>query len=389
MDSLPVQDAESDSREQLLDQMRSANEHLVLAALCAVELAAVAEGARQTAAYNEARFRTLAATAASVIWDADRDGVVQVEREGWLQFTGREPEGTSGWITAVHPDDLARVTAAWTAAVAQAVPYLCQHRLATRDGYSMVIARAAPIFEDGRVREWIGMMTDVSDRILLDEAKEQFIGILGHDLRNPLAAISLGAELFSELPEPYQRVAGQVQRSVRRMELMIRDLLDFTRGTLGGGIPVTPGPCNLGVLAREVTAEIRQAHPKRDIACEVSGVLTGECDTARVEQVFSNLLGNAVAHGEDPIRLTVQGIGDHVLISVRNRGTPIAADALPGLFEPFRRGPRTRSHGLGLGLYIVRQIVTAHGGSIEVTSSARDGTEVAIRWPRCAAGCAI
>lgn len=382
-------DTSSDGRERLLMQMRAANEQLVLATLRAEALAEAAEAARDDAVYNAARFRALAATAATVIWTADPGGHVTVDGESWELFTGAKFDASDpvwGWLVAIHPDDRAAVRDAWARAVSAGHPYVWEHRLATRDGYSSVVSRAVPIVVAGCVREWIGMMTDITDRVRIEEAKEQFIGILGHDLRNPLAAISLGAEAFRALPEPYARVARQVLRSAHRMDVMIRDIMDFTRGRLGGGIPVTMGPCNLGVLACEVTDEIRQAHPSRDIVCEVTGDLAGSSDTARSEQVFSNLLGNAVAHGADPIRMTVVGAGDSVLISVINRGTPIPEHMLPRLFEPFSRGHGSRargvSQGLGLGLYIVHEIVTAHGGTIAVTSSEADGTAVVIRWPR-------
>lgn len=382
-----IERVDRDDREHLLLQMQAANEQLVLAILRAEEAAAAAEAARIDAAYNEARFRALAATAAAVVWEADANGRVAVDRESWKRFTGAAYDADDlvwGWLMAVHPDDRARVRIAWSLAVTTSQPYLCEHRIATADGYRSVVSRAVPIVVDGLVREWLGMMTDITDRVRIEEAKEEFIGILGHDLRTPLSAISLGAEAFRELPEPYAHVAVQMLRSVHRMDVMIRDVMDFTRSRLGGGIPVVMGPCDLGDLAREVTAEIRQAHPRRDIRCEVSGELAGACDTARSEQVFSNLLGNAVAHGADPICLTVTGDGEDVVICVRNRGTPIPAHVLPRLFEPFSRGYSSsgRGKGLGLGLYIVHQIVSAHGGTISITSTAAAGTEVVIRWPR-------
>ncbi len=387
-DSGDPDDTSADGRERLLMQMRAANEQLVLATLRAEALAEAAEAARDDAVYNEARFRALAATAATVIWTADPGGHVTVDGESWELFTGTKFDASDpvwGWLVTIHPDDRAAVRDAWASAVSACHPYVWEHRLATRGGYSSVVSRAVPIIVAGCVREWIGMMTDITDRVRIEEAKEQFIGILGHDLRNPLAAISLGAEAFRVLPEPYARVARQVLRSAHRMDVMIRDIMDFTRGRLGGGIPVTMGPCDLGVLACEVTEEIRLAHPSRDIGCATDGELGGACDTARAEQVFSNLLGNAVAHGADPIRLLVVRAGDDVLISVTNRGTTIPAHMLPRLFEPFSRGHGSRargaSQGLGLGLYIVHEIVTAHGGTIAVTSSETDGTEVVVRWP--------
>ena len=376
-------------RDQLLGEMREANEGLVLATVRAEQLAELAENAREAAQYNEVRFRALASTAASVIWHADPVGTIGVDQASWIAFTGRALDVSEpmAWFESIHPADRGHVHRTWNHALATVTPYTCQHRVLTQNGYAWVVARAAPVVVDDELREWIGMMTDVSDSVRIEEAKEQFIGILGHDLRGPLAAISLGAEVFRDLPDPYSRVAAQILRSSHRMESMIRDIMDFTRGRLGGGIPVVKGACDLAVIATNIVAEIHQAHPARDIRCELSGDLHGACDADRVEQVISNLLGNALAHGADPIRLTILDRGDDLSISVRNQGRPIPPELLPTLFEPFARGrapgeTRGPMQGLGLGLYIVREIVAAHGGSVSITSSAGGGTEVSIRWPR-------
>lgn len=173
---------------------------------------------------------------------------------------------------------------------------------------------------------------------------------------------------------------------------MIHDMMDFTRSRLGG-IPVTRAPCDLGAIALEVVAEMRLAHPARDLRYESIGDLEGAYDPDRAEQVFSNLLGNAIAHGLDPIQLTLYAEDDVVLITVENRGAPIPAAVLPTLFEPFLRGPepmpsRRTNQGLGLGLYIVSEIIRAHGGSIALTSTLDAGTRVPIRWPRGRGECA-
>ena len=139
-------------------------------------------------------------------------------------------------------------------------------------------------------------------------------------------------------------------------------------------------------LCEEVIEEMQQAHPARMLSFEAAGDLRGQWDPDRVEQVISNLLGNAVAHGTGPVRVTCRDKGDEVVTTVHNQGRPIPAAAIPTLFEPFTRAAPdvdgARAKGLGLGLYIAAEIVHAHGGTISVTSTADDGTTFTIRWPR-------
>ena len=232
------------------------------------------------------------------------------------------------------------------------------------------------------------MMTDVSDRVRVEEAREQFIGILGHDLRNPLTAVMVGMDLLCGIGEPYGSVVQRISRSARRMEVIIRDVLDFARGRLSGGIPVRIGSCDIAKIGADVVNEIKQGHPSRDIAIEATGDLIGECDAARVEQVLSNLIGNAITHGADPIRVHLVDAGDEIVMMVHTRGATIPSAMIPRLFEPYSHGvrdrdARERAEGLGLGLYIVSEIVRAHGGTVAVASAEADGTTFTIRLPRC------
>ncbi|HET7500336.1 MAG TPA: HAMP domain-containing sensor histidine kinase [Kofleriaceae bacterium] len=248
------------------------------------------------------------------------------------------------------------------------------------------MARAVPLANTGVIREWVGMMSDISDRVRVEQAREQFIGILGHDLRSPLSAIMMGIELLDELPEPHRGVVARVGRSAQRIEAMIRDLLDFARGRLAHGIPVTPRPCDLRVVCDQIVEEIKQAHPDRAISFEPRGDLRGEWDPDRIEQAVSNLVSNAISHGTGPVRVISWEEGDEVVTTVHNRGRPVPAAVIPTLFEPFTRpAPEAGSappKGLGLGLYIASEIVRAHGGGIAVASSEREGTTFTMRWPR-------
>jgi signal transduction histidine kinase len=227
----------------------------------------------------------------------------------------------------------------------------------------------------------------------LSQSKEMFIAILGHDLRTPLGAIITSSTFMlelDELGEPYRTLNARIASSSRRMDRMVGDLLDLTRSRLGGGIPINRDWMNLEDSAREVVAELNAQHQGCPIEVSAAGDLRGRWDQGRIGQVLANLIGNALEHGasETPVRVVVDGAGDQVVIAIHNHGVPIPATLIPRLFDPMKRrqalGRRTTGAGahLGLGLYIAKQIVTAHNGRIDVESSASGGTTFTVRVPR-------
>jgi len=217
--------------------------------------------------------------------------------------------------------------------------------------------------------------------------REQFIAVLGHDLRSPLSAIRMSADLLeARLPAGReQQLAIAIRQSSQRMNNLIEDVLDFSRGKLGGGIPVKRTLVdNLGDVFIAVINEIMTSHPHVKIRQEViisPGVF---CDAGRMGQLLSNLLGNAVAHGarDLPIEVIASMQENHVVLSVMNHGPEIPDVLLPLLFQPFKRSAGGgRGEGLGLGLYIASQIVTGHNGTLSVTSTPEDGTRFVARFP--------
>ncbi|MCP1441162.1 signal transduction histidine kinase [Pseudomonas sp. GGS8] len=216
--------------------------------------------------------------------------------------------------------------------------------------------------------------------------REQFIAVLGHDLRNPLFAISAGAEmLLRKLNDPANEQRAQhILTSARRATKLVDDVLDFARGSLGRGIPVTIEPCpDLGDALRHVIAEIQSIHPKRIIQSSIGDLSDMHCDRERVAQLLSNLLANAVVHGDPdgPVEVSAQAKEGHFVLSVKNQGL-IAENALPHLFQPYSRPTGgTPQAGLGLGLYIASQIAQAHGGTLEVESTAPQGTTFTFSLP--------
>lgn len=210
------------------------------------------------------------------------------------------------------------------------------------------------------------------------------IGILAHDLRNPLSAVATLASLLRRvpaLPEKAQGIADRIDRSVRRMSFMIRDILDFTRGRLADGIALDRQPADAHAICRSTVDEIQSAHPNARIEVVADGDLSGAWDKPRIEQALSNLLTNAVQHGGGAVTVSLSGQEpDHVTLAVRNGGKPIPPEQLPVIFDAFRKGHGSPA-GLGLGLFIVREIVHAHVGTIEAASS-DDATTFTMRLPR-------
>lgn len=265
-----------------------------------------------------------------------------------------------------------------------------------KDGTSIELSFAvAPVQEpDGRVSGSIGIFLDLSQRRQSEAAaertarfREQFLGIVGHDLRNPLTAILSSAQMllrYSSLDDRQRRVLGRIESSAGRMTRMIEELLDFTRGRLGGGFPIVPRRVDLGEIAEQCIEELSLAHAQRRIDLDLSGDLWGDWDPGRLAQVLSNLIGNALQHSPDgsPVRVTVRAEGEEAVFETHNGGSPIPNDLLPHIFEPGRRGEGVRSAGLGLGLYIAQQIVQAHGGSLEARSDTAGGTVFRMRLPR-------
>jgi signal transduction histidine kinase len=212
-------------------------------------------------------------------------------------------------------------------------------------------------------------------------AKDRDIAMLAHDLQNPLTAIMASARLLPGAdPDSRARITERISRAAGRMSEMIRDLTDYARAGRGA-IPITPAPMDLGDLGRELVEESRLADSSRRIEVVCAGEIKGEWDRNRLYQAVSNLLANAVKYGAGKVVVRVQGAASNVEVAVHNDGPPIAADLLPVIFQPFERGPQSRA-GLGLGLYIVREIARAHQGDVAVTSSAKTGTTFVLRLPR-------
>ncbi|MCW6512368.1 sensor histidine kinase [Lichenifustis flavocetrariae] len=223
-------------------------------------------------------------------------------------------------------------------------------------------------------------------------SKDLFIGILGHDLRSPVQAIMLSAELMPRMGPINERqamLAGNMSECAERISGLIDTLTDVTRARFGASLPIIRSQMDFGYVAHQLVDETRAAHPGRNINLDVApGNLKGEWDKARIGQVFSNLLGNAIQYGfqDSSIDVGIASDKDSVTLTVRNRGVPIPANKLSTIFDPLTRATATTgrhaSTNLGLGLYITQEIVVAHGGTIHVTSSEEQGTTFTSCFPR-------
>lgn len=208
----------------------------------------------------------------------------------------------------------------------------------------------------------------------LSELREQFIAVLGHDLRNPVAAVDAGAKMLmrSDIGPKERKIVALMQGSVLRMGGLIDNVLDLARARLGGGLALQiEEAADLQPVLEQVVAEFRAIHPDRPIHAEFALSRPVACDRQRIAQLFSNLLGNAMTHGDGdgPIRVRFSTADGRFLLAVSNPGEPIADGILANLFQPFFRGDvRPSQHGLGLGLYIASEIAAAHCGRVEVVS---------------------
>jgi signal transduction histidine kinase len=225
----------------------------------------------------------------------------------------------------------------------------------------------------------------------VETARNVFLGVLGHDLRSPLGAVLLSAEVLlraGDLPPKPTKNVSRIYTSVKRSIKIVGDLLDFTRTQLGSGIPVRIEHDDLVQTCRGMVEEAKAYHPDRQVDLMTENTLPWRFDKSRMEQVIANLIGNAIQHGEadTPITVTLKAVDGYALLTVHNAGLPIDESAKPGLFNPLIRHLQGgveygAEAGLGLGLYIASAIVSAHHGNIEVESEIGSGTTFTVRIP--------
>ena len=302
------------------------------------------------------------------------------------------PVSMDDFYNGLHPDDRDRVAAAYAAAAdpARRALYDVEYRtIGKEDGLiRWIAAKGRGVFDEtGRCKRVIVTAIDVTERKLAHEEKlardreaaelrEQFIAVLGHDLRSPLASVAAGTHLLMRHPERATEIAEHIERSISRMTELIENILDFARGRLGGGFVTTrDSEKPLEPVLLQVIKELVVVHPERDIATDIDLREPVQCDRQRIAQLLSNLLSNAFAYGAPDrlIQVRARAEGGQFELSVTNYGATIEPSDLERLFQPFFRGKvRGSREGLGLGLYICSEIGKAHGGT--VSASSENGT---------------
>jgi PAS domain S-box-containing protein len=352
-------------------------------------------------ARSERRFRDLADAMPQLVWTAKPDGSLDYVNRRSLEYSGLESQHHFGdrWHQLIHPEDVEMVVRRWTECVAAGTGYEAKQRIRAADGsYRWFLSRGIPIRDrpDGPVRGWLGTNTDITDLVRAEEVlrrstefAQQLVGIVSHDLRNPLNAMLVGAQLLlrsGDLDPRQARTASRILTAGERAVRLVGDLLDLTRARLGEGLPIVPTEgVEFDEVVGRVIDEARLAHPDRAIRFASGGAGRGRWDADRLAQVVTNLVSNAVSYSPPgtTVKIETRGADDQVEVVVHNLGDPIPPDLLPRIFEPMLRGRGgSASGGLGMGLFIVDRIVRSHGGRVEVASTAAEGTSFRVVLPR-------
>ncbi|WP_375759515.1 ATP-binding protein [Corallococcus exercitus] len=350
---------------------------------------------------SEEEFRTLAEALPEAVFVTTPDGAITYVNAVLPEETGMSAEELldRGYRCIVHPDDMASTGRAWAEGLARGDRFQAEHRVRYRDGqYRWHLVRALSVKDaEGRVLKWVGTSMDVHELRQAQaqqqqraDFEQQLIGIVSHDLRNPVSAILLGAASLmrrEELDERSTKAVSRIQSAAERAHRMIRDLLDFTQARLGGGLRIQRRASDLHEIIDGVLEEIEATHPDREIHRRRGGSGLGEWDPDRLGQMAQNLVTNALKYSPRDTAVLVETLGsdDAVTLSIHNAGAPIPPERLGLLFQPLQRASGEVDHGsrsIGLGLYIVKQLVEAHGGTVTVTSTAEAGTTFTVRLPR-------
>jgi signal transduction histidine kinase len=404
------------AKQAMINDQREANAQMVHTTIRAQELADDAEAGRAKAEAttnlvreSEERYRALFDLCPAAVYSCEYSGLIQNFNRHAVELWGRTPasgdtdERFCGSFKLYRPDgsfmphELCPMAEVLSGKISEARD--AEVVIERPDGSRVTcIVNIRPLKNQrGEVTAAINCFYDITERkraeeerTELDNVREQLLAIVGHDLRSPLSAIVMGAALMLQrgtLDDLGAKTAARIARSADRMAKMISQLLDFTRARLGGGIPIERTPVELANVCAEVIAEYEIARPDRVLRFDTALDTEGLWDGGRIAQLATNLIGNAIQYGEPDrvidIRVTSEGADVH--LSVHNDGPPIAVNVLPSIFSPFRRGKvqgKSQTESLGLGLFIAREIVLAHGGEIEVESTETTGTTFTARLPR-------
>jgi PAS domain S-box-containing protein len=341
--------------------------------------------------------RLLAEALPQLIWITDPDGSVIYVNRRYIEYTGYSLEelcGPTEWRKALHPDDLERCLADWHTATRSGTGYETEYRLrrAADATWRWHLARALPVKDDaGRVLRWVGTCTDIEEHKRIQEQLHEFLAMLGHELRNPLAPILGAVSLLKDKSALGHAHLDIIERQARQMARLVDDLLDVARISRGA-IHLRPERIELAtVIERAIeTAMPLISERGHTLVMDVAPGLVVDADPLRLGQVLANLLNNAAKYTQDRGVVTVRASrdGERVALSVRDTGTGIPAAQLPHVFDLFVQGERTldrRQGGLGVGLTLVKRLVEMHGGRVTAASDGPGrGSEFVVNLPAAA-----
>jgi PAS domain S-box-containing protein len=326
------------------------------------------------------------------IWEYDiASGVVT-----WSDSTFRifglvadgSPQSYGSFLSHVHPEDHELAASHVTHSLGQRDVYVSEFRICRSDGATRTILcrGRAVVDEDDTAVGLVGALVDITEQRETEKLRDALVDVVSHDLKNPLGAILGGIYLILKMepPEAISQIATRIRTSANRMRNIVESLLDASRVRREHLVPILPRPTDLGEVAARVVDEMRMAHPSRSLHLVVEGDAHVTCDEDRVEQVLSNLMLNGLVHGEPEgpveVRLLRERVDGGLVIEVHNRGDAIPEETAARMFTAFGRGAGA-GPGLGLGLFIAREIVAAHGGTLDFTSSQKVGTTFRVRLP--------
>lgn len=337
---------------------------------------------------SEAKFRTIANAMPQMAWSTLPDGYHDYYNDQWYAFTG-VPYGSTegaGWNNMFHPDDQARAWSVWRHSLETGTAYEIEYRLRHHSGeYRWTLGRALPIRDDhGKIIRWMGTCTDIHDQKMAQEAlrqaaqrKDEFLAMLAHELRNPLAPIAAAAEFLAMRPDAdrVQEISAVISRHAEHMTALINDLMDVSRVTRGV-VTLDKKPVNLRTIVLESVEQIRPAanEKKHALDCDLPDAETIVCgDKKRLVQVFANLLNNAVKYTPEGghILLGMQVEAENAVVTVQDNGIGMPPELVAQAFELFVQGERTADRsqgGLGIGLAVVKSLIMLHGGTVTAHS---------------------
>jgi PAS domain S-box-containing protein len=346
---------------------------------------------------SEARLKLLAEALPQLVWTAGAQGALDFFNGRWREYTGQLP-GEEEWEAAVHPDDRTRMADSWRDAVREHRAFEHEHRLRGAGGdYRWFLRRAFPLQDEDGALRWFGTCTDIHELRVshdalrqADRLKEDFLSIASHEFRTPLTAMRLQSELLRDglrkahgPSERAQRQLSVLDRQIDRLDKLVGVLLDVSR-IAEGKLKLELAEMDVGELVREVAERLAADAAHAGVELRVTAPsLVGRWDRMRLDQVITNLVSNAIKYGDgQPVDVTVEPREGRAVLAVRDRGIGIPLQSQAWIFDRFHRAGNARAvQGLGLGLWIARSMVTAHGGEIRVESVAGEGATFTVSLP--------